>query len=164
MGSFQENINEYKKHLENGLIKDAYKGLMEYIMGLKTYLKKNYPDYFVSDNIYFGYMDMTYFSFTPRTLKERNLKIAIVFIHETGSFEVWLAGINKRIQQKYWDVFRQSDWNKYPLVPTTKGVDSIMEYVLIGNPDFNDLGALTNQIEQKILEFIDAVESFLSKQ
>jgi hypothetical protein len=164
MGSFQEYINEYRKQLEKGAIKEAYKGLMEYIMGLRTHLKTKYPDYYVSGSIYYGYMDMTYFSFFPKSLKQRDLKIAIVFIHDAFRFEVWLAGFNKQVQTKYWKLFKESDWNKYHLVSTTKGVDSIMEYILVDNPDFSDLDALTKQIERETLKFIKDVESFLSNQ
>jgi hypothetical protein len=65
MESFHECMNEYRKQLEKGAIIKAYKGLMEYIMDLRMHLKNKYPDYFVSGSIYFGYMDMTYFSFFP---------------------------------------------------------------------------------------------------
>ena len=163
MGSFHEYMAEYKKQLEKGAIKEAYKGLMEYIMDLRTYFQKKYPDYFVSGSIYYGYMDMTYFSFFPGSLKQRKLKIAIVFIHETCRFEVWLAGYNKQVQSKYWKMFKDAHWNKYDIVPTTKGVDSILEYVLVGDPDFSDLDALTKQIERATLKFIKDVESFLSR-
>ena len=163
MEPFHEYMNEYRKQLEKGAIKKAYKGLMEYIMDLRTHFKNKYPDYFVSGSIYYGYMDMTYFSFFPESLKDRNLKVAIVFIHDTLRFEVWLAGYNKQIQQKYWKLFKESDWNKYHVVPTTKGADSIIEHVLVENPDFGDLGTLTEQIERKTLAFIGDVESFLSE-
>ena len=33
MASFQQYMNEYRKQLEKGAIKAAYKGLMDYIMG-----------------------------------------------------------------------------------------------------------------------------------
>jgi hypothetical protein len=52
---------------------------------------------------------------------------------------------------------------QFRLVPTIKGADSILEYVLIDRPDFSDLDALTNQIEQVTLQFIQDVESFLSE-
>ena len=100
MASFQEHMNEYRKQLKKGAIKEAYRGLMEYFMGLKSYFKNKYPDYYVSGSIYQGYMDMTYFSFFPESLKRRKLKIAIVFIHDTCTFEVWLAGYNKKVQTK----------------------------------------------------------------
>ena len=163
MERFNEYINEYKKQLEKGVIQEAYKGLMEYIMNLRTYFEKKYTDYHLSGNIYYGYMDMTYFSFFPESLKRRKLKAGIVFIHEKFRFEVWLFGYNKKVQTKYWKLFKESGWNKYPIVPTTKGVDSIMEYILIDNPDFSDLDTLTEQIEKGALKFIKDIESFLEK-
>jgi hypothetical protein len=162
MGSFHEYMHEYRKQLEKGAIQKAYKGLMEYIMDLRTHFKNKYPDYVVS-GIYYGYMDMTYFAFFPESLKTRNLKVAIVFIHDICRFEVWLAGVNKQVQQKYWKLFKESDWNKYHIVSTTKGVDSIIESILVDNPDFSDLDTLTNQIERETLVFIMDVEGFLSK-
>ena len=164
MEPFHEFINEYRKQLEVGAIKRAYKGLMEYIMDLRTHFKNKYPDYFVSGSIYYGYMDMTYFSFFPESLKQRKLKIAIVFIHDTIRFEAWLAGYNKEVQSKYWKLIKESDWNQYHVVPTTKGVDSIIEHTLVDNPDFSDLGVLTNQIESATLKFIEDVESFFDRE
>ena len=163
MGSFHENMSEYKKQLAKGAIQKAYKGLMEYIMDLRTHFQNKYPDYFVSGSIYYGYMDMSYFSFFPNSLKQRKLKVAIVFVHEAFRFEVWLAGYNKQVQAKYWKLFKDSGWNKYHIVPTAKGVDSIVENVLVDAPDFSDLDALTKQIESATLKFIKDVESFLSK-
>jgi len=163
MEPFHEYMNEYRKQLEKGAIKKAYKGLMEYIMDLRTHFKNKYPDYFVSGSIYYGYMDMTYFSFFPESLKDRNLKVAIVFIHDECRFEVWLAGVNKQVQQKYWKLFKESDWNIYHIVSTTKGVDSILEYILVDNPVFSDLDTLTKQIETETLKFIKDVESYLSE-
>jgi hypothetical protein len=162
MGSFHEYMNEYKQQLERGVIQEAYRGLMEFMMGLRTYLQAKYPDYFVSGSIYYGYMDMTYFSFYPKSLGDRKLKIAIVFIHEACKFEVWLAGYNKQVQTKYWKLIKESDWNQYHLLATPKGSDSILEYILVGNPGFGDLEGLTQQIETKTLNFIEDVESFLS--
>jgi hypothetical protein len=163
MKSFQESMVEYRKQLEKGEIQIAYKGLMDYIMDLKNSLKARHPDYVVSGSIYYGYMDMTYFSFSPKLLKERNLKIAIVFVHETFRFEVWLAGSNKQVQTETWKLFKDSDWEQYHVVSTTQGVDSIVEYVLVENPDFSDLAALTAQIEISTLKFIKDIEGFLSK-
>lgn len=162
MGSFQENINEYRKQMKKGTIKEAYRGLMEYIMELRTYFKNKYPDYFISGSVYYGYMDMTYFSFTPKSLKNRKLKIPIVFIHDTCRFEVWLAGLNKQVQKKYWEIFKKNNWNKYRIVSTTDSKDSIIEHVLVEDPDFNDPVSLREQIERETLQFINDVESFFS--
>jgi hypothetical protein len=161
MASFHEDLNEYRKQLEQGAIQRAYKGLMEYIMDLRTHFKNKYPDYFVSGSIYYGYMDMSYFSCFPESLKQRQLKVAVVFLHEAFRFEVWLAGSNKQVQSNYWKLFKESSWNKYQLVPTTQGADSILEHILVDSPDFRDLDAVTKQIESGTLNFIEDVESFL---
>jgi hypothetical protein len=163
MENFLENMNEYKKQLKKGFIQKAYKGLMEYIMDLRTYFKNKYPNYFVSGSIYYGYMDMTYFSFTPESLKNRKLKIAIVFNYDAFRFEVWLGGYNKLIQAKYWNLFKENNWNKYHIVLNTEDVDSIIDFILVDNPDFSDLNALTKQIEKRTLNFIKDVENFIVK-
>lgn len=163
MKSLDEYVVEYKKQMRKGSIPRAYKGLMDYILGLRTHLKNKYPDYFVSGSIYFGYMDMTYFSFYPKSLGDQKLKVAIVFIHETCRFEAWLAGYNKQVQSKYWKLFRDSNWTKYRVVSTTKGADSILEHILMDSPDFCDLDQLTTQIETETLNFIKDIEGFLSK-
>ena len=163
MKPFHEYMNEYRKQMEKGDIKKAYKGLMEYLMELRLHFKKKYPDYVVSGSLYYGYMDMSYFSFFPESLKLRKLKVAIVFIHDTIRFEVWLAGYNKQVQAQYWKMFKESGWNKYHIPSTTKGVDSILEYILVENLVFNDLDLLTKQIERGTLRFIEDIEIFLSK-
>ena len=116
---------------------------MEYIKDLRLHLKNNYNDYFVSGSIQYGFMDFTYFYFFPKSLKNRRLKILILFIHDTFTFEIWLAGYNKDIQTKYWKLFAQSNWNKYHIASITRGVDSIIDHILINNPDFRDLDTLT---------------------
>jgi Family of unknown function (DUF7000) len=162
MASFHDDLEEYKQQLEKGSIQRAYRGLMEYIMDLRTYFQKKYPSYFVSGSIYYGYMDMTYFSFFPQSLKDKGLKVAIVFLHQAFRFEVWLAGYNKQVQARYWKLLRETGWSKYRLVTTPKGTDSILESILVDHPDFRDPEALTSQIDQETMKFIGDVENFLS--
>ena len=106
---------------------------------------------------------MTYFSFFPESFKKRNLKIAIVFIHDTFKFQVWLAGYNKDVQTKYRELLLGNNWGKYPVASTEKGVDYIINHDLVDNPDFSNLEALTNQIEKGTLNFINDIEGFSSK-
>lgn len=72
----------------------------------------------------------------------------------------WLVGYNKKIQTKYWKIIKESNWKKYHIPLTIKGIDSIIEYTLIDNPDFNELDKITEQIESKTLCFIIDVEKF----
>ena len=163
MKSLQENMVEYKKQLEKGVIQKAYQGLMEYMLSLKNHFGTKYPDFSVSGSMYSGYMDMTYFSVFPKSLKNRELKIAIVFVYDSFRFEVWLSGRNQQVLAKYWKIVKDSGWDKYQLAAQGKWADSILEHVLVYNPDFSDLEALTKQIDQEASKFIRDVESFLTK-
>lgn len=161
MESLKENIIEYRKQIEKGIIQKAYKGIMDYVMRLRTYLQNKYPKYTVG-NIYYGYMDMTYFPLFSKKLKDRKLKIAIVFLHEACRFEVWLSGNNRQVQKGYSELISGNDWNKYRMDP--KNPDSIIEFTLDADPDFGDTDALTKKIEASTLSFLNDIEAFLSKQ
>jgi hypothetical protein len=155
-------MEDYREQLQKGAIQVAYRGLMAYMMSLRTHFTKAYPEYRVSGSIYYGYMDMTYFSVVPDSFKQRKLKIAIVFLHEAFRFEAWLAANNKGVQSEYWKRFKESKWNKYHIVQPAKGVDSIVEHVLVEEPNFGDLDTLTNQCERETLKFTKDIESFIS--
>jgi hypothetical protein len=153
----------YKKQLQKGDIIKAHQGLISFFGDLRSHFRKNYPDFAIPSSMYYGYMDMTYFSILPESIKHRDLKIAVVFVYDTFRFEVWLAAKNKKIQTRYWELIKESGWYKYNIVPTTKGIDAIIEVILVNDPDFSDLDALTKQIERGTLDFIRDVEGFLSK-
>ena len=133
---------------------------MIFMSGLKTYLEKEYSSY-VTSALYFGYMDMTYFAFTPTFLKKKKLKIAIVFLHEQGRFEVWLGGSNRKIQAEYIERISHKNIGKYKLSQVLPGVDSIMESNLVEKPDFDHPEVLKKQIERKTIEFINDITSIL---
>jgi hypothetical protein len=76
---------------------------------------------------------------------------------------VWLGGYNKHVQMTYWKLVKENDWKKYHIPPTIKGIDSIIEYSIVDNPDFSNFDTLTKQIEKGTLKFIKDVETFLAK-
>ena len=161
MHSIREDLGEFQKQLKKGSIQKAYRALLSYMMSLRTHFKNRYPDSAVS-GLYQGYMDMTYFALFPPLLKHRDLKIAIVFNYDAFRFEAWLAGSNRKVQQQYWELFRDSQWPKYRVVTPGRGIDSIVECDLAKDFDFSDPDALTSSIEMATAAFIDDVEKFLS--
>jgi hypothetical protein len=46
-------------------------------------------------------------------LKIKKLKIAIVYVHEKGIFEVWFAGNNRKIQAEYIELMSYKNIGKY---------------------------------------------------
>jgi hypothetical protein len=163
VAAFHEAMKGYQKQLAKGTIQEAYRGLMEYFQVLRRHFRQQYPDYTVSSSVYQGYMDMTYFACSPRLFTRRRLKVAIVFLHEAFRFEVWLVGANRSVQAQYWKLFIDSKWAKYHLATPSKGVDAILDHIVVETPDFRDLEALTQQIEQETMQFVNDVEEFLSK-
>ena len=163
MDSFSDLMFIYSRELKNGVIQQAYKGLMDYISSLRTFIQKNYPGFDVPSNIYQGYMDMTYFSIIPAALKPRKLKIAVVFVYDSFRFEVWLSGYNRQVQAKYWQALQNCGLVQYRLVEDPLKADSILEHILVEDPNFDDMDELTRQITEGVLAFIADIESFLDR-
>jgi hypothetical protein len=164
MTSLQESMSEFRKMLKTSDLPHAYRGLMDFMLGLRNYLSQKHSGRFSASSFYQGFMDMSYFAFTPDSLKALGLKVAIVFVYETFRFEVWLAANNKKTQEQYWNLVRESGWEKYRIVPAIQGYDSILEHILADDPDFSDPHALSMEIEDGIFAFIDDVERFFAAQ
>ncbi|QYS89684.1 DUF7000 family protein [Flavobacterium davisii] len=147
-------IDKYKEQLNKGDIQEAYVGLVKYITGLRNYLSNNIGDTYSFGSIFQGYMDYTYFYYTNDFLKERKLKMGLVLNHPKMQFEIWLLGRTIPIQEKHWEYFKLTKWNKNRI---TKPQYSILEAILIDKPNFNDLEKLTKQIEEKLISITDEI-------
>ena len=138
-----------------------HQGLVGFVKSFRNHLTKQYIDDYYIGSIYYGDNNITYFPFTPKDLKSQKLKIAIVFNHKDLRFEIWLAGQNKQIQKQYWEIFKDSDWHKYHIPSTITDGFSIVDNILVVNPDFDNYEILTEQIETWALEFIKEIENVL---
>lgn len=162
MNTLNDSIKEYTLQLKKGEIQKAYKGILSFVSTLKSYMTSKYPNY-KSSTIYFGYMDMTYFGFTPKDLQKQGLKIAIVYLHEQNKFELWLVGRNKNIQKKYIEILKDTNIFNYRLSVAKPGVDSIIETTLIEKPDFDNFDNLISNVDRKTIEFINNIYSILER-
>ena len=159
--ALNDSIREYREQLSRGRIQAAYRGIMSFMSGLCRYLAGRHSDYSATA-LYCGYMDMTYFAFTPRFLKEKKLKLALVYLHEPGRFERWLSGSNKKIQAEYIELLQNSNLGEFKLSQPLPGVDSILELVLTEEPDFDHPEALRREIESKLLECTSQLRTLLT--
>lgn len=148
MKDLNRYVGIYKEQLQKGDIQEAYVGLVKYVTRLGTTLSKNLSEHYSFGSLFQGYMDYTYFYYTNNFLKKRKLKMGLVLNHSKMQFEVWLLRQTIPIQEKYWEYFKLTKWNKNR---TTRPPYSILETVIIENPDFNDLEKLTKQIEEKVV-------------
>ncbi|MDF3818264.1 hypothetical protein P3G55_00045 [Leptospira sp. 96542] len=154
MKDLNHYVSIYKKQLEKGDIREAYTRLVKYVTKLGTTLSKNLSKSFSFGSIFLGYMDYTYFYYSNEFLKKRKLKMGLVLNHTKLQFEIWLLGQTIPIQEKYWNYFKSTKWNQNR---TTKPQYSILETVLIENPNFNDLDALSKQIETDLIRISNEI-------
>jgi len=158
--SFAALMTEFEAVLKDGKMTAAYQGLAAYIRDLRAQFASSYPEYDFPGSIYYGYLDMTYFSILPPTLKKRDLKVAVVFNYQSFRFEAWLSGRNRRAQQNAFQAVKDAGWETYRLTPNPEKSDSVLEHILAADPDFSDLDKLTKQIEHGTLNFIQKQENF----
>jgi DNA gyrase inhibitor GyrI/AraC-like DNA-binding protein len=167
---FEVYRNDYRTHPEHKFLVDicipveAGKGqvlapsasmrVQGFMKQLRAYFIRQYPVGYVVGSLYSDEQTITYFPCTPTSLKEQHLKIALVFNHPANRFEVWLAGQNKRVQKAYWELFKGSDWNTYHIPSSIDGGFSIVDTVLVEQPDFADGTCLTERIESGTMAFI----------
>jgi hypothetical protein len=156
MKQLNDAIREYTKQLQSDSLITAYTGIIKYMSGLRTFFTNKHPELYPG-TFYPGYMDMTYFALTPPPLKDKKLKIAIVYLHKEARFEAWLGGVNRHVQSEYIERLEGRSLGRLHLSRVSPGVDSILEEVFITDPDFERQEDLTRILEEKTITFIDDV-------
>lgn len=158
MESLSTTLTAYAKVLNETDLQQGYRALFNYMKDLRNHFKVNYPEYELSANLYPGYLDITFFTVTTKSAKKKQLKYAIVFKHDKTRFEVWLSGRNRDVMSEYHMKFSVLALKNYSLSADEKGMSSIIENILVEKPDFDDLPALTVQIEKEVKQFIHDIE------
>ncbi len=153
----KDYINDYKDIIKNTNLQKGYQEFIKFFRYLKIYLEKELNNYYFTGNIVENNMDYSYFQFTNKELKSRGLKIVIAFIHQDFNYEVWLSGINRNIQNKYYNEV-QNKLQKYVITSNPNRTDYIIKSTLVNNPDYDDLDKLLLEIKTNIAEFIKEFE------
>lgn len=162
MRNLKTNLEKYAKFLEETDIQVSYKELITFIKKLQRDFIFNFPQYEVAKGMYQGYLDLSFFAFTTKELKARQLKIEIVYLHKEMKFEAWLSGRNRNVMSTYNKKLNGFNLGEYLLAKDEKGMDSIIECTLIATPDFNNLEALEAEIELSTVKFVNDMNAILS--
>ena len=160
MKTLNKLIEEYTNHLQQGEIQIAYKGIMDFLGKLRAEFVKEHPHYDVS-SIYQGYMDMSYFSLSTKLLKEKGLKIAIVYLHDKGSFEVWLSARNRDIAKGYISILNSNIAGDANLFHDNNNPDAVIECILTSIPNFEDQSLLIDTINKGVEKFVTTIIELL---
>ena len=163
MLSINDTLKVYQQLLQETDIQKAYKEVLAFIRKVQVYIKNTYPEFEVSKNLYEGYLDLSFFTFTTKKLKSKDFKIVIVFLHKEMKFEGWLSAKTKSTIANYNEKFSQYDISKYSLSSSNKKSIAILETTLVQFPNFDNNEELLSQIETNIIRFISDVEYFLTE-
>ncbi|MBK5719875.1 hypothetical protein JGH11_03225 [Dysgonomonas sp. Marseille-P4677] len=158
MEDFNRYVFLYKEALGEGNIQKAYTGLVKYVLSLKAYCSQHMADKYSFGNVSPGYMDYTYFPFFDEFLRKKKLRFGVVLNHEKIRFELWLMGQNAEVQKEYWHLLKSTKWNKEK---TTMPKYSVLEVVLVDNPDFDQLDVLTQSILGETTKLASEIMDYL---
>lgn len=150
----------YTQQIAYHNLEKGYRLIMDTLLSLKRELIRSHPNYALSQ-LYQGYLDMSYIGIVTDLLKQYNLKIAVVYIHATRCFEVWLAAKNRTIQEQYRTKLRTVVKKPYCLKENQAGEDAILSTLLESAIDFSDTTLLAEQLHKKLERVIDEMHSML---
>lgn len=157
MASISKTMQVYHETLEKGDVQRAYRFIIRFMAELKTMFEQKYPNYSVSQ-VYQGLMDMSYFAITPPELRAKKLKIALVYLHASNRFELWLSANNRKLQKRWIEALNQKEGLEYRVSEMGVGVDSIVEYIVHVQPNFDAKEALKQSLEKNTIRFIQDME------
>jgi hypothetical protein len=158
MKSLNDVITIYKEELHKGDILIAYNELVRFVMSIRTDFSKKLDHQYSFAKVFHGYMDYSYFYYSNDFLKSKKLKLGFFLNHFDMRFEVWLLGNTIPVQKKYWELFKTTKWNKDK---TEMPKYSIIEAVIIKNPDFDNLDLLAKQIYKNVVQVSDELTDLL---
>ena len=159
-GKMNSRIALYKEQVNKSDIQKTYMFLLKYLMQVKASFERAFSKEYSCGYVSPGYMDYSYFSFFNDYLRDKKLRFGIVLNHSEMRFELWLMGQNKEIQNRYWDLLKTSTWNEGR---TKKPKYAEIEIVLVDNPDFENIDALTADIINRAVEEANKVIAYLKK-
>lgn len=158
--SLAARIPAYKKAFASGEIQQTYQSLVGIVQALRTEFYKQYKGELTVANVLHGYIDFTYFYLQNAYLKQQKLKLAIVLNHQQVHFELWLLGQTKDVQLSYWKKLKDVKWVNKEVMPEY----SIFEIVMLANPDFDNLKALSDStlgvFENLVNEIFDTLKAY----
>ncbi len=160
MTTLDQDLRELQQRLSDGAIQRAYRGILSCLSRLRTAFADQRGER-ATGGLYQGHFDMTYFALFPDPLKERDLKLAVVFNYDTFGLEVWLAARNRKSQRRTWELFRDAGYTKHRLVEPGVGIDAIVTAALAANCSLEDESTLATQVVAGVAAFEHDILSFL---
>ncbi len=145
-------INEYKKIIQSTNLQKGYQEFVKFFRSLRTYLAGNLSEYKFTGNIVENNMDYSYFQFTNDELQSKGLKFVIAFTHNKFEYEIWLSGMNRKIQISYHDRLSRTK-HTYTMSPDPNRFDYILKDKLFDKVNYDDCEKLFDDAKNNIQAF-----------
>lgn len=152
----QQCLQIYQQQLNDGYIQKAYITLTKYM----AEIKRHFIDGYSTSNIGPGYLDYTYLYFVNDYLNEHNLKFVLAINHKELRFELWLSARVAREQKRYWNLLKDSKWNKGKTVMPKY---SMIEIPLQTKIDFTNKEMMTYSLLKEVESNALEIEAYLRK-
>lgn len=149
-------INEYKKILQSTNLQKGYQEFIKFFRGFRTYLADNLSEYKFTGNIVENNMDYSYFQFSNDDLQSKGLKFVIAFTHYKFEYEIWLSGMNRKIQINYHSKLSKAK-HKYTMSPDPNRFDYILKDKLFDELNYDDCEKLFNTAIKNIKVFSEKI-------
>ena len=162
MASLQQAVSRYTVSLSDGELQRAYKAILSCMSSLQTELAERFPAC-TGGALYQGYLDMTYFALTPPELREKKLKLALVYLHAEARFELWLAANNRALQAETAKKLSALPLGKYRVTTPAPGVDAMIETIALDSPDFDRQDQMTETLSSAFASFAADMLALTSK-
>ena len=138
-------IESYCAAVAKGGLPRAYRGILAQLTLFQSAWMQAHPAD-SAGTLYPGYLDMSFVSFAPAELAARNLKLSLVFLHESCEFTLWLVARNRAIQKRVSESLRGVPLGCYRLTKLEPGVDAIIEFTLEKPYAFDETALLTQRL------------------
>jgi hypothetical protein len=128
-------IHEYERLMRTTGMQKGYQELIKTFRALRTHLASGMPGYKFTGSIVENNMDYSYFQFTDDGLRSQGLKFVVVFVHKEFAYEIWLSGMNRKVQADYHRALSKAK-HLFALSPDPQRCDYILKDKLIDGIDY----------------------------
>lgn len=153
-------IKEYEYLMKTTNVQKGYQEFLTFFKGLRSSLSQRMSGYTFTGMIVENAMDYSYFQFTDTQLKSKGLKIVIVYVHKESCYEVWLSGVNRKVQSTYHALLGSKKCT-YVLSTDPKRVDYIVKDICIDDIEYEQYDKTVERIQTRIEAFIKNVKAFI---
>lgn len=153
-------IREYRNIIQSTNLQKCYQEFVKFFRGFRTYLAENLSEYKFTGNIVENNMDYSYFQFSNKDLQSKGLKFVIAFTHNNFEYEIWLSGINRKVQINYHNKLSKVKHN-YAMSPDPNRFDYILKERLFDEVNYDDCEILFNTSIKNILAFANNIDKII---